>query len=140
MSQEENQPIEQKEQVRMSPNRRQRRHMMRQGGMLKYINKLSFFHPTRVAIRQQNMENGRKMHDSNLDAIEKMQAERLEDSMDRLKETWSDIGYNAEEIEMLEEARILTIFKDKKTYRADKKKARKLIKDATNSFRSRNNS
>lgn len=140
MSQEENQPIEQKEQVRMSPNRRQRRHMMRQSGMFKYINRLSFFHPTRVAIRQQNMENGRKMHDSNLDAIEKMQAERLEDSMDRLKETWSDIGYNAEEIEMLEEARILTIFKDKKTYRADKKKARKLIKDATNSFRSRNNS
>lgn len=123
----------------MPLNRRQRRYMMKQNGMLKYLSKLSFFHPTKVAIRQQNMENGRKIQQARLDAAEKAQAERLEAALERMKDTWSNIGYNKEEIAMLEEAWAMTIIKDKETYRADVKQSRKLMKEAAASLAARNN-
>jgi len=113
--------------------------MMKQNGMLKYLSKLSFFHPTKVAIRRQNMENGRKIQQARLDAAEKAQAERLEAVLERMKDTWSNIGYNKEEIAMLEEAWAMTIIKDKETYRADVKQSRKLMKEAAASLAARNN-
>lgn len=122
----------------MPLNRRQRRLMMKQNGMLKYLSKLSFFHPTRAAIRQQNMENGRKIQEARLDAAEKAQAERLEAALERMKETWSNIGYNKEEMTMLEEAWALTAIKDRETYRADVKQSRKLMKEAAASLAARN--
>jgi hypothetical protein len=126
-------------QAKMPLNRRQRRYMMKQNGMLKYLSKLSFFHPTKAAIRQQNMENGRKMQEARLDAAEKAQAERLEAALERMKETWSNIGYNKEEMAMLEEAWALTAIKDRETYRADVKQSRKLMKEAAASLAARNN-
>jgi hypothetical protein len=126
-------------QAKMPLNRRQRRYMMKQNGMLKYLSKLSFFHPTKAAIRQQNMENGRKMQEARLDAAEKAQAERLEAALERMKETWSNIGYNKEEMAMLEEAWSLTAIKDRETYRADVKQSRKLMKEAAASLAARNN-
>lgn len=126
-------------QAQMPLNRRQRRLMMKQNGMLKYLSKLSFFHPTKVAIRRQNMENGRKIQQARLDAAEKAQAERLEAVLERMKDTWSNIGYNKEEIAMLEEAWAMTIIKDKETYRADVKQSRKLMKEAAASLAARNN-
>lgn len=113
--------------------------MLKQNGVLKYLKKLSFFHPTRVAIRQQNMENGRKIHQANLDVLEKAQAERLEATLERLKETWSNIGYNKKEIKMLEEAWITTSIKNKETYREDKKESKRLMKKAADSLASRKN-
>ena len=107
--------------------------------MLRYLGKLDFFHPTKSAIRQQNMENGRKIHQAHLDANEKAQTERLEAVLNNMKQTWSNIGYNADEILMLEEAWAMTIIKDKQTYQQDKRQARKLMKDAAASLAARQN-
>lgn len=134
-----NQNVEATKQPNMPLNRRQRRYMMKQNGMLKYLSKLNFFHPTRAAIRRQNMENGRKMHQANVDAIEKAQAERLEAALERMKETWSNIGYNKKEMKMLEEAWAMTAIKDKDTYREDKKESKRLMKKAADSLASRKN-
>jgi len=85
------------------------------------------------------MENGRKIQEARLDAAEKAQAERLEAALERMKETWSNIGYNKEEMAMLEEAWALTAIKDRETYRADVKQSRKLMKEAAASLAARNN-
>ena len=63
----------------------------------------------------------------------KQQGERV----DGLKDTWKNIGYNAKEMEMLEEAWALSIVKDKETYREDKKKIKALHKEAKASLNSR---
>ena len=111
---------------------------MKQNGMLKHLSKLSFFHPTKIAMRQRNLENGRKIQEARLDIFEKAQAERLEVALNKMKKTWSDIGYNKEEVLMLEEAWAMTTIKNKETYQADKKQAKKLIKDAADSLAARN--
>jgi len=114
--------------------------MMKRNGMLRYLSKLSFFHPTKVAIRQQNMENGRKIHQAHIDASEKANAERLEAALESMKWTWSNVGYNDAEIAMLEEAWAMTVVKDKENYQQDKRQARKLMKEAAASRAARNNS
>lgn len=113
--------------------RRQRRYMLKERGILKQISKLSFFSETRTKIRQQNMEQGRKMHQAWLDHIEKQQGEVLEQRLESVKETWANIGYNVEEIAKLEEAWALTVIRDKETWREDRKKARLLQKEVQES-------
>lgn len=112
---------------------------MKQNGMLKYLSKLSFFHPTKAAIRQQNMENGRKIQEARLDAVEKANHERLEAALNNMKETWANQGYNETEIAQLEEAWAMTAVKDKETYQQDKKESRRLMKEARASLLARNN-
>jgi hypothetical protein len=114
-------------------NRRQRRYMLKERGLLKQISKLSFFSETRTAIREQNREQGRQMHQAWLDHIEKQQGEALEQKLESVKETWANIGYNAEEISKLEEAWVLTAIRDKETWREDRKKARLLRKEVSES-------
>jgi hypothetical protein len=94
--------------------RRQRRYMLKERGILKQISKLSFFSETRTKIREQNREQGRQ-------------------KLESVKETWSNVGYNAEEIAKLEEAWALTVIRDKETWREDRKKARLLQKEAQES-------
>lgn len=113
--------------------RRQRRYMLKERGILKQISKLSFFSETRTKIREQNMEQGRKMHQAWLDHIEKQQGEVLEQRLESVKETWANIGYNVEEIAKLEEAWALTVIRDKETWREDRKKARLLQKEVQES-------
>lgn len=137
---QENKQDKSKDQPTLPLNRRQRRHMMKDKGMLRYLSKLSFFHPTKVAIRQQNIENGRKIHQAHTDAFEKANAERLEAALEDMKQTWSNIGYNDAEIAMLEEAWATMAVKDKETYQQDKHQARKLMKEAAASRAARNNS
>lgn len=120
--------------------------MLRQQGVLRYISKLP---PAEQAkIRQQNIENGRKLHQQHLDINEKRNHEMLErklegytneegEHVDGLKDTWRKIGYNENEINMLEEAWALSVVKDKETYQADKKKRRQLQKDAQASLLAR---
>ena len=115
--------------------------MMKQRGILKYISKLPFLGETRTRIRQENIENGRKLHQMHLDRIEQANAERLErilegytneegEKVPGLKDNWKEQGYNQKEIDMLEEAWSLSVIKDKETYQADKKKRRALQKEA----------
>jgi len=56
-----------------------------------------------------------------------------------LKETWESFGYNSDEISKLEEAWTITAIKDKDTYRADKKQANVLRREAQQSLAARKN-
>lgn len=110
--------------------RRQRRYMLKQNGILKRISKLSFFNPTRTAIRNQNIEQGKKLHEQHMDVQEQRTAARLETILENCKATWRVSGYNDQEIALLEEAWSLTVIKDRETYRADKKRSRELTRQA----------
>ena len=128
--------------------RKQRRFMMKQRGILRYLSKLPYLGEVRTKLRQENLENGRKLHQMHLDAIEKANATRLENILEGytneegekvpgLKDSWKEQGYNAKEIDMLEEAWALSVIKNKETYQADKKKRRALQKEAKASRDSR---
>ena len=56
-----------------------------------------------------------------------------------MKKTWTQIGYNEAEIEMLSEAFFTLSVKNKQTLREDKKSARKLLKQAKDSLTERLN-
>lgn len=112
------------------PNRRQRRAMLKQQGVLKYLSKLPYMHETRVNFRANNLATGKQMHQNNVDRIEKENASRLEAILEKAKLEWASQGWDAKEIELLEEAWALTTVKDKETYREDKKKAKSLRKEA----------
>lgn len=147
-TQEDNLTPEQKQAIEQAvttpqtlPSRRQRRYMMKQQGILKYLSKLPYLGETRSKLRQQNMENGRKIHQQHVDAQEARNAARLEQILEGytneegekvpgLKDNWKSQGYNAKEIDMLEEAWALSVIKNKETYQADKKKRRALQKEA----------
>ena len=118
-------------------NRRQRRHMMRQQGVLKYLSKLPFLGEVRSNFRKQNMENGRKVHQQNLDAMDKVNHAVLEEKLASMKETWASIGYNKSEIDKLEEAWSLTVIRDKSSRKEDKQTIKKLQREVRESFQSR---
>jgi hypothetical protein len=84
------------------------------------------------------MADGRKIHQQNLDRNAQLQETRLESILMSCKSTWFSVGYNKEEVALLEEAWALLTVKDKETYRADKKKARQLQKQAADSLAARN--
>jgi hypothetical protein len=84
------------------------------------------------------MADGRKIHQQNLDRNAQLQETRLEAILMSCKSTWFSVGYNKEEVALLEEAWALLTVKDKETYRADKKKARQLQKQAADSLAARN--
>lgn len=125
--------------TQMPPNRRQRRYMIKQNGMLRYLSKMDFFHTKKSAIRAQNIENGYKMQEARLDAIEKANYERLEATLKHAKETWANTGYIVAEIAMLEKAWALANVKNKETYQQDKKESKRLMKEAKASLLARNN-
>jgi len=84
------------------------------------------------------MADGRKIHQQNLDRNAQLQETRLESILMSCKSTWFSVGYNKEEVALLEEAWVLQSVKDKDTYRADKKRARQLQKQAADSLAARN--
>jgi len=111
--------------------------MMRQQGILKYLSKLDFLGEVRSNFRTQNMENGRKLHQQNIDANDKVNHSMLEAKLESMKETWKSIGYNKSEIDKLEEAWSLSAIKDKATRKEDKKAIKKLQREVQESFQSR---
>lgn len=118
-------------------NRRQRRFMLKQQGVLKLLSKMDPLGEVRTNFRKQNLENGRKIHQQNIDANDKVNHAMLEEKLEAMKETWTKIGYNAEEITKLEEAWSLSIIKDKETRKEDKKKIKQLQREVQESFHSR---
>ena len=118
-------------------NRRQRRFMLKQQGVLKLLSKMDPLGEVRTNFRKQNLENGRKIHQQNIDANDKVNHAMLEEKLEAMKETWAKIGYNAEEITKLEEAWSLSIIKDKETRKEDKKKIKQLQREVQESFHSR---
>lgn len=120
-------------------NRRQRREMLRQRGILRIISKMNFFSETKTKIRESNREEGRKMQQARADQYDKLNSERLEAILESAKQSWIAFGYIDSEIAMLEEAWALMAVKTKETYREDKKRARQLNRDAQASLNSRLN-
>jgi len=120
-----------------APNRRQRRLAMKYQGMLKAKSKLPF--QKWMEVTRENLERGKELHAANTDAVEKRIAEQLESIEERKIIAWKETGYNDKEIEMLREANAILTIKDKKTWHADKKVARKLMKEARESLNKRIN-
>lgn len=120
-----------------SNSRRNRRAQMKAAGMLKVKNSYNYFSGPRQAWYKKTREDGKAAHEANekrvMDSIE----EQLEAKLKSQKETWKSIGYNEAEIEMLTEASSLLSVKDRENLRADKKRARQLMKDAKASLMSR---
>jgi hypothetical protein len=111
--------------------------MLKQQGVLKYLSNMNFLGDVRSNFRKQNMENGRKLHQQNLDANDKVNHSMLEAKLEAMKTTWNSMGYNKSEIDKLEEAWSLTVIKDKSTIREDKQKMKKLQREVQESFQSR---
>ena len=111
--------------------------MLKQQGVLKLLSKMDPLGEVRTNFRKQNLENGRKIHQQNIDANDKINHAMLEEKLEAMKETWTKIGYNAEEITKLEEAWSLSIIKDKETRKEDKKKIKQLQREVQESFHSR---
>lgn len=99
---------------------------------------LGYNHPAVKAWKAQTMADGRKIHQQNLDRNEELQSTRLEAILMSCKSNWFGMGYNESEVALLEEAWALLTVKDKDTYRADKKRARQLQKQAADSLAARN--
>lgn len=120
-----------------SNSRRNRRAQMKAAGMLRVKNTYSYFSGPRQAWYKKTQEDGKAAQEANkkrtLDSIE----EQLQSKLNSVKETWTAIGYNEAEIEMLSEAFTLLAVKNDSTLRSDKKEARKLMRDAKASLMSR---
>jgi alkylhydroperoxidase family enzyme len=119
------------------PNHAQRRNMLRQQKVLRAKNELNPMSRDAVDFREAQRENGRKIHEANLDRLEQQNAVLMEEKLTSVKANWQSQGYNDEEIALLTEAWKLTTFKNKKTWHADKKTARKLMKQADESRKQR---
>jgi hypothetical protein len=130
---------EQQPQVQFAmPNHAQRRNMLRQQKVLRAKNEMHPLDRNSVEFRQAQRENGRKIHEANLDRLEQQTTVLMEEKLAAVVTGWQTQGYNEEEIALLTEAWKLTTFKNKKTWHADKKTARKLMKQADESRKQRN--
>ena len=58
---------------------------MKQQGVLKYLSKLNFLGEVRSNFRAQNIENGRKLHQQNLDAMDRVNHAALEDKLKSMR-------------------------------------------------------
>ena len=114
------------------PNRRQRRAAMKHQGILKMKNKLSF--KDWLEICKQTREKGKEIHEANVEAAEKSIYAKLEQVENNKIAYWKEEGYTDKEIEKLREAYSLIMIKDKSTWHADKKLARKTIKELTSAL------
>jgi len=83
--------------------------MMKQQGILKYLSKLSYTGEVRTKFRAANLENGKKIHQQNLDRNDKINAQYLESVLEGLKETWTNQGFNAKEINTIDGINALEI-------------------------------
>lgn len=98
---------------------------------------MSFFNPIRANFRAENIKTGKRIQEIRRERIEKEWEEFFEAKIASMKETWYDLGYNAKEIALLEEASIISFVKNKETYREDKKRAQALTREAAESLASR---
>jgi len=108
--------------------RPQKRKMYKQFGLLKKKNR---FTEEGRELYDRLRQEGLDAHELNTKRMLDSIGDQLQAKLDSVKKTWKkDFGYNDEEIKLLEEAWVMTSFKDKETYRADKKEAKRLTKEA----------
>ena len=114
-------------------NRRERRRAFKQMGVLKKKNELNWFHPDRVALRENNRKTGEQKHRQMLEEMEKAQYERMEHAAAEYIKKCKKEGYEGEELEWLEEAYALDVVRNKDTWQEDKKTRKRLRKQALES-------
>jgi len=76
-------------------------------------------------------QEGEDAHTLNTNRANDSISDQIQTKLDSVKESWKTLGHNKGEIKLLEEAWLLTTIKDKETYRADKKEAKRLMKEAS---------
>lgn len=120
--------------------RRQRRMNLRRANFLKIKNMFGPFTPQGKAWYDKMREDGKEMHNQHISRMMDIREEKLEATLNSMKTTWANIGYNDSEIEMLAEAWMATVIKDPdhQQARADKKEARRLQAQAKASLIERN--
>jgi len=118
------------------PNHKQRRTMMKQNGYFRAKKDIGY--KEEIDLREARRENGRKIHEANLDEKERSLAIAFEEKIEKMKKSWIEMGYNNEEIEVLEEAYSLDFVNNKETRKQDKKLIRQLLKQANESRQKRN--
>lgn len=123
----------------LPPNRRVRRSIQRENGILKTLKRLGYHHPAYKAFKVETAEAGKKIHEAHQERNESLTTTRLESILLSCKSTWFGMGYNQEEVTMLEEAWSMMVVKDRENYKANKKAARELQKAAANSMLARKN-
>jgi hypothetical protein len=110
--------------------RRQRRENYRRAGFLKIKNTYNFFGEVMRNWYARTAEEGRRLHEAQTKMVEEQIEEALQIRLNKSKETWTELGYNAAEIAMLEEAFALRSIKTRETLTSDRKKAKQLEKEA----------
>jgi hypothetical protein len=116
-------------------NRRQRRFVLKKQGSLQALKNLSL--SQWMSVVSTNQKEGLKLKNQQLDEAEKRKSAELEKRMENTKNTWREIGYSPSEIEKLEEAYAILNLKDKDNWQEEKAQARKLMKEAEQSRKSR---
>lgn len=109
------------------PNRSQRRMAMKHQGFLKQKRDLSL--PDWLQLCKEVRSKGNEIHEANIDNVEKSICTRFEEIESSKITQWKEEGYTDEEIKQLREAYALIMIKDKTTWHADKKLARKMLKE-----------
>lgn len=122
-----------------SQSRRQRRGQFRAAGYLKIKNMYGRFSEQGRAWYDKMAADGKAAHEAHVDRVQENIEHNLQIKLDSLKETWSSIGYNEDEIKKLEEAFAIDSIKNKESYREDKKESKKLRKEAQLSLQQRLN-
>ena len=119
--------------------RQNRRKTYGRVGLLKAKNQWGRFSEKGIAWASLKQEEGRDFHEKELNRINDKLEEQLAVKLEALKITWKDLGYNQEEIDILEEAFGLANVTFKETKAEDRKRAKKLNKQANNSRKARLN-
>ncbi|MDC1282411.1 hypothetical protein N8Z10_00500 [bacterium] len=122
-----------------SSSRRQRRGQFKAAGYLQIKNMFGRFSGEGEAWYGKIQEDGKQSHEANMNKMHDRLENEMQTKLNIAKESWKNIGYNEEEVKMLEEAWLLDAVKVKETYREDKKEAKKLRKEANLSLNSRKN-
>lgn len=119
--------------------RRQRRFELRRANFLKIKNMYGPFSVQGQAWYSKMREDGNAAHQQHVSRVMDAREEKLETTLNSLKETWASMGYNESEVEMLSEAWMLTVIldSDRVQARLDKKESRRLMKQARQSFTER---
>jgi hypothetical protein len=119
-----------------SYSRRQRRLELRRANFLKIKNMYGPLSVQGQAWYAKMREDGKAVHEAHTKMVTDNREEALQTKLNGLSETWTSMGYNEAEVEMLSEAwmMIVVLDPDRVQARKDKKAARKLRAQAHQSL------
>jgi hypothetical protein len=119
--------------------RKEKRKQFQDANYLKIKNMFGRLSPKGVAWSNQMREQGKLTHEANTNRIKDEIEDELQCRVNIVKETWIKSGYNEAEIKMLEEAFFINNIKNKENRKEDNKRAKSLMKEASNSLKNRTN-